>query len=403
MTMGLFERLVRGRLGRIREGRLTVGGETHGNGEGPAATIEVHDPRFWRALALGGAVGAGESYMDGLWDTDDLTAVVRILVRNREAMQGLERGSARVIQPFRSLLHFLRRNTKAGSRRNIAAHYDLGNDFFELLLDETMTYSCAYFETPDQSLRDAQVAKYDRLCRRLDLRPDDHLLEIGTGWGGMALHAAREFGCRVTTTTISERQHEVAARRVREAGLEDRVELLLRDYRELEGRYDKLVSIEMIEAVGHHFLGTYFETCAALLKPGGRFALQAIVIRDEFYESARREVDFIKRYVFPGCCIPSVEVLQRHCPLPQADFEDLGLHYARTLRLWDENMRRHARRIRGLGYSEQFLRMWHFYLCYCEGGFLERHISDVHMVFAQEPASAQASVPSAAEPSGAAS
>jgi cyclopropane-fatty-acyl-phospholipid synthase len=296
----------------------------------------------------------------------------------------MESGPARAAAPLRAAAHWLRRNTRAGSRRNIAAHYDLGNDFFALFLDASMMYSCALFEDPAATLAEAQRAKLDAVCRKLALGPGDHVLEIGTGWGGFALHAASRYGCRVTTTTISRNQHELARERVRAAGLEARVTLLLEDYRDLRGRYDKLVSIEMIEAIGHQYFGEFFRRCDALLAPGGRMLLQAITIADQRYEAARDEVDFIKRYIFPGCCIPSVTALARamtaSSTLRIEHLEDIGPHYATTLARWRDNLLGNAARVRALGLPESFLRMWVFYLCYCEAGFAERALGDVQAV-----------------------
>jgi cyclopropane-fatty-acyl-phospholipid synthase len=282
------------------------------------------------------------------------------------------------------VLHAISRNTRTGSSRNIAAHYDIGNDFFERFLDPTMMYSCAVFERDDMTLEEAQVAKLDRLCRKLDLKPTDHLLEIGTGWGGLALHAARRYGCRVTTTTISREQHALARDRIAAAGLSDRITLRLDDYRDLDGRYDRLVSVEMIEAVGHHYFDTFFRRCGELLLPGGTMVLQAITIDDRQYAAARDSVDFIKRHIFPGCCIPSVtamvESTTRASSLRVVDLEDIGPHYATTLAAWRENLFANADGIRACGYPETLLRMWHFYLSYCEGGFAERALGDVQLV-----------------------
>jgi len=378
------------RLERITYGRLTVAGagpaQVFGDGTGPAVTLEVRDPRFFRKTALGGHLGAAEAYLDGWWETDDLVGLVRILVRNRGALAGLERGLAWLARPGRALAHALRRNTRAGSRRNIAAHYDLGNAFFGLFLDDTLAYSCGIFERPDATLREASVAKFDALCRKLELGPKDHLLEIGTGWGGFAVHAAREYGCRVTTATISRQQEVLAGRRVADAGLAGRVTVLNRDYRDLDGVYDKLVSIEMIEAVGHHYLERFFRVCADRLAPDGLFALQAITIQDRLYDAARREVDFIKRYVFPGSCIPSRAVLTAAAAatdLTLVDLRDLTPHYAETLRRWREGLRARRADARALGFDDRFLRLWEFYFSYCEGGFRERVLGDVQMLFAK--------------------
>jgi cyclopropane-fatty-acyl-phospholipid synthase len=383
-------RIVLSRLRRIRSGRMTleVEGARHELGEEdahlPRAIVRVHDPRFWSSVVRRGSIGAGEAYAKGWWTSDDPTAVVRLFVRNEEALSGLEVGLARLSRPFHQLYHALRRNTERGSRDNISAHYDLSNEFFALFLDETMTYSCGVFESESATLREASVAKIDRLCRKLDLKPTDHLLEIGTGWGALALHAAREYGCRVTTTTISREQHALAAERVRAAGLEDRIELLQSDYRRLEGVYDKLVSVEMIEAVGRRYYDEFFFRCASLLRPEGSMALQAITIADQHFERASRSVDFIQRHVFPGSCIPSVTALcsamTRSSDLRVTDLEDIGPHYVRTLAAWRENLRAEWSRARAMGYSEEFLRLWEFYLAYCEGGFAERRISDVQML-----------------------
>jgi cyclopropane-fatty-acyl-phospholipid synthase len=387
----LGKRALLAKLAALRDGCLVLvdGGERHRFGKPSAAmpepvVIHVHDARLYGDVAFGGSVGAGEAYMRGYWTTTQLVDVVRLFVLNLDALDGLEAGLARFTNPLRKAIHALRRNSRAGSRRNIAAHYDLGNEFFRLFLDETLMYSAATFEHAGQTLYDAQVARLDRVCHKLELSPTDHLLEIGTGWGGLALHAARNFGCRVTTTTVSREQWRLARERVREAGLEDRVEVLCTDYRDLEGRYDKLVSIEMIEAIGHAYYDTYFERCAALLKPEGAMLLQAITISDQRYESACRSVDFIQRYIFPGSCIPSVAALSasiaRAGDLRVFHLEDIGPHYATTLAHWRRNFRANLPAIRALGYDETFIRMWEYYFCYCEGGFAERVLGDVQML-----------------------
>ena len=351
------------------------------------AVLEVHDDRFWGALALRGSIGAGEAYALGWWGSPAPTDVVRLMVRNQEALDRLDSGWARLSKPFLAAFHRLRRNTEEGSRDNIAAHYDLSNDFFELFLDPTMTYSSGIFESEASTLEEASVAKIDRLCRKLDLRPSDHLLEIGTGWGGLALHAAREYGCRVTTTTISREQHAFASRRVREAGLEDRITLLLEDYRKLEGTYDKLVSVEMIEAVGHQYYGEFFEQCGRLLKPHGVMAMQAILIADQHFERAARSVDFIQRYIFPGSNIPSTTALLRAATassdLRLSHQECFGTHYTRTLAAWRERLRDRWDEAQGLGFEETFLRLFEFYFHYCEGGFDERHIDVAQLTLAK--------------------
>ncbi len=377
------------RLAGLTEGRLHIreGGRatTFGPGDGLEATINVHDPSFYADLAFGGSVGAAESYMREGWSTGDLTALLRLMQRNQSTLDGMEGGLAWLSAPIRRAAHWLRHNSRSGSRRNIAAHYDLGNDFFRLMLDESMMYSCAYFERAGMTLSEAQSAKLDRICRTLALGPGDHVLEIGTGWGGFALHAAGRYGCQVTTTTISPSQFELARERVRAAGLADRVTLLLEDYRDLEGRFDKLVSIEMIEAIGHLQYGEFFRCAAQRLAPRGRMMLQSITIADHRYASARDEVDFIKRYVFPGACIPSVSALAmamaESSDLRILALEDIGLHYATTLAHWRANFQANLGQVRALGFPETFIRLWEYYLCYCEAGFAEGQLGDAQILF----------------------
>jgi len=308
-----------------------------------------------------------------------------VLISNMSVVDGMEGGLARFGAPLRKALHWAAHNSRRGSRRNISAHYDLGNEFFRTFLDPTLMYSAAIFERTGMSLEKASLAKLDRICRRLELKPVDHLLEIGTGWGAMALHAAGHYGCRVTTTTISREQYELARERIDAAGLADRITLLQEDYRDLRGQYDKLVSIEMIEAVGYRYYDAYFRQCGALLKPDGMMLLQAITIADQRYESARNAVDFIQRHIFPGSCIPSVTVITdavtRVTDMRLVDLLDIGVHYATTLRCWRENLFANLEQVRALGYPEEFIRMWEFYFCYCEGGFIERVIGDAQMLF----------------------
>lgn len=385
-------RLVHQRLRSLSSGRLVL----HEDGDeiafGPSenestAVLRVHRGGFYRSLVLGGSLGAAESYLRGDWDCDDLTALVRLMARNRDAMLGLEGGLATLGRVLARLVHWTRANTIVGSRRNIRAHYDLGNDLFESFLDPSMTYSCAYFEDQKMSLGQAQTAKIDRLCKKLRLGPSDHLLEIGTGWGSLAIHAARTYGCRVTTTTISPAQYAEASRRVTAAGLDGCVRILLQDYRDLEGTYDKLVSVEMIEAVGHEFVPLFFETCGRLLAPGGLMALQAITIADRNYEAARHSVDFIQRYIFPGGALPSVSsmagAVAAASDLTPLHLEEMGLHYAETLRRWRRNFDAAWPRLSELGYDGRFRRLWHYYLAYCEGGFEERVIGLVQMTLAK--------------------
>lgn len=389
-TLGtsLMRAAVHRALNTIESGTIIIadsrGKTTFGGGE-PVARISVHDPAFYRSLVLGGSVGAGESYMDRHWDSDDLVALVRIMACNRRALAGLDGFLASPAAWLGAIIHAWRRNTRVGSRRNIQAHYDLGDDLFRLFLDERMMYSAALFDTGDETLEQASEAKLLRLCRKLDLRPGDHLLEIGTGWGGLALFAAQRFGCRVTTTTISNAQYEQARALMKARGLSGQVAVLRSDYRELTGRYDKLVSVEMIEAVGHQYLDVWFRACARLLKPGGLMAMQAITIRDVAYRRALKRADFIKRYIFPGGFIPCNSVLTRsagEADLMLVNLEDLGPDYALTLREWRRRLEANRSKAAALGFDERFLRMWRFYFAYCEGGFLERSISDVQMLFA---------------------
>jgi cyclopropane-fatty-acyl-phospholipid synthase len=346
-------------------------------------TLRIHDAAFYRALAGNGSVGAAEAYMDGLWHCDDLVALVRILVRNRDLLDAMEGGMAKLGGWAMRVWNAFRRNTRTGSRRNIAAHYDLGNDLFRLFLDESMMYSSAIYASETESLEDAQFRKLDRICRKLELGPGTRVVEIGTGWGGFALHAAKHYGAHVTTTTISREQHALAEQRVKEAGLADKVTLLLRDYRDLEGSYDRLVSIEMIEAIGHQYLDTYFAKVGSLLKPDGMALIQAITIEDHRYQQALESVDFIKRHIFPGSFIPSVSAMLgavAKTDLRLYNLEDIGPSYALTLREWRHRFMARLDAVRGLGYPERFIRMWEFYLAYCEGGFMERSIGDVHLL-----------------------
>jgi cyclopropane-fatty-acyl-phospholipid synthase len=393
-----FERILRSRLidqlQRLRDcelrlidahGDLRLGAPAAAPDATLRATLRVRDPAFYRLAAANGSVGAAEAYMDGLWDCDDLVQLVRILVRNRDLLDAMETGLARFGGWVMRAIHSLQRNTRVGSRRNIAAHYDLGNPLFELFLDENLMYSSAIFASPDESLESASRRKLDRICRKLELVPDDHVVEIGTGWGGFALHAASRYGCRVTTTTISQEQFELASRRVADAGLTDRVTLLRKDYRDLQGRFDKLVSIEMIEAIGHQYLDAYFDKCAALLEPDGMALIQAITIEDHRYQQALTSVDFIKRFIFPGSFIPSISAIQsavaRSSDLRLFNLEEIGSSYALTLNHWRRRFMSRLDAVRALGYPERFIRMWEFYLCYCEGGFIERSIGDVQMLF----------------------
>jgi cyclopropane-fatty-acyl-phospholipid synthase len=380
-------------LRRLEGGQLTIVDSRRigrfGTADGLDARADVLDPRLWRRVMAGGGVGLAEAYMDGLWDSDDLVGVLRILARNIDRLNRLVRNP--VLRARAVAGSVLRRQppSEADDRRNVRAHYDLGDDFFKLFLDPTLAYSCALFERPEMTLEEASVAKFDRICRTLGITSRSHIVEIGTGWGGFAVHAAREYGCRVTTTTISDRQFQHARDWVRRERLERQVSVLREHYRHLRGEYTHLVSIEMIEAVDWRLYDEFFATIARLLVPGGRAAVQAITVDDREFERSKRWRDFIKRYIFPGGCLPSVtamvDTVTRVTDMRLVDLHDIGAHYAATLRHWRESLdRRHGDAL-ALGLSERFLRMWRYYFAYCEAGFTERRISDVQAVFARPP------------------
>jgi cyclopropane-fatty-acyl-phospholipid synthase len=381
-------------LGKLQVGALTLHegpqsyhfGSTDNPGE-PHAEVHIHDPAVYGEMLSGGSIASGEAYIKGHWSSPEPVQVTRLFSANLPVLERFEARQSWWVRLALQFAHRLNRNTRKGSQENIAAHYDLGNDFFRLFLDPTMMYSSALFTDGVMSLEAASEAKLDELCRQLELRPGDHLLEIGTGWGGMALHAAKHFGCRVTTTTISKEQYEFACARVQEEGLQNRVTLLCEDYRNLTGQYDKLVSIEMIEAVGHEFYQDYFRICAQLLKPDGKMVIQAITVADQRYKEARDSVDFIKRYIFPGGCLPSVAVIADHIAsdtdLQLVHLRDITADYATTLAHWRERFLARLDTVRSMGFNEEFVRMWEFYLCYCEGGFRERIIGTVQLAMAK--------------------
>ena len=351
------------------------------------AEVTIHHPRFYRRAVLGGGLGIAQSLIDGDWSCSDLTSLVRIFIRNLEVADRFERGFAWFRQRTARAGHWFRRNTRIGAARNIQEHYDLGNDFYQLFLDETMSYSCGVFEHASATMHDASLAKLERVCRQLNLQPNDHLLEIGTGWGGLAIYAAENYGCRVTTTTISREQYNLAVERVQAAGLSDRVSVLLSDYRDLEGQYDKLVSIEMIEAVGAEYFDTYFRKCNDLLASDGMMCLQSIVIKDQRFQEYLKSVDFIRKHIFPGGCLPSVaailESTARVTDLRLLQLEDIAPHYAQTLRCWQQQFQKRLDLVRELGYSESFIRMWNYYFSYCEAAFEERQCNTVQVLFAK--------------------
>jgi cyclopropane-fatty-acyl-phospholipid synthase len=380
-------------LANLRQGRLTLfdGFETQFFGQdsldGLQAEVTVHDPELYKHVLFGGSLGAAESFLQGHWSSHNLTNVLRLFARNLDTSDQLDRGMGRIKKLFARTYHALRNNSLSGSKRNIHEHYDLGNSFFSLFLDDTMMYSSAFFEQSNMTLRDASTAKLDRICRKLDLKPSDHVLEIGTGWGGFAEFSAQNYGCRITTTTISQEQYDYSQARIQAAGLSDRVTLLLQDYRELTGQYDKLVSIEMIEAVGHQYYDTFFSKCGELLKQDGVMLLQGITMPEQRYADYLKSVDFIQRYIFPGGCLPSVLAMGQSVA-SQSDMrllhlEDLSEHYARTLQLWRKKFFDQIDEVRLLGFSERFIRMWEYYFCYCEAAFLERLTGVVQVVYAK--------------------
>jgi cyclopropane-fatty-acyl-phospholipid synthase len=382
--LGALRRLRGGFLELIEpDGRTQRFGDAHAD---LSARLEVHSPRFYRA-ALGGSVGLGEAYRDGVWDCDDPVALIRIACRNLGPFDRLRRRLHPLLSPLERTLRRVPRNSRRAARRHISAHYDLGNDLFALFLDESMMYSSAVFPDPEVSLAEAQQLRLERICQALELNADDHLLEIGTGWGAMAVHAASGYGCRVTTTTISTEQRQGALRRIRDAGVEDRVTVLLEDYRDLRGRYSKLVSLEMIEAVGWQYFDVFFRRCSELLDPDGLFFLQAIVIDDRLYEAEKAARSFANALIFPGGCLPSTEVIQRsvatRTDMSTIWLEEIGAHYARTLELWRERFVANSDLAAELGYDEPFRRLWTLWLAMSEAGFRERRLRDVQMLFAK--------------------
>ena len=375
-------------LGRMRAGHIEIvepDGTRHEFGPPDAdlsTTLRAHDPGFWRALTRGSR-GLAELYAQDGWDAGDLVTAVRIGAREMRRLDPL----LAPLAPLRSAFSRVPHNTRSAARRHVAAHYDLGNELFRLFLDDSMTYSCAYFGEPGMTLHDAQLAKLDRVCRKLELKPDDHLVEIGSGWGSLALHAAGEYGCRVTTTTISKDQHAVASERVRDAGLDDRVEVLMEDYRDLRGSYSKLVSIEMIEAVGWQYFDVFFRCCSKLLAPHGLMLLQAITIMDSAYEIEKGSSSFANELIFPAGCLPSVEVISRsvaeQTDMRLLDLDDITASYPPTLVAWRENFKAAAPQLEELGYDRRFRRLWELYLAWSEGGFRERRIQDYQVLFAK--------------------
>jgi cyclopropane-fatty-acyl-phospholipid synthase len=385
-------------LSKMDKGRLYLtlsDGEeiTIGNGEGNiAASIVVNDDEFYKRIILYGDIGFGEAYVDGLWETENITNVIKWVLHNIENAPGVSGSnvqtlSLNLLKLYNKLTHFKRANTIEGSRKNISEHYDLNNDFFASFLDPTMTYSAAYFYRDGLSLEEAQLAKYDRLCRQLHLKPTDHVLEIGSGWGGNAIYMAKTYGCRVTSLTISAEQHKLAVERVEEAGLSDRVSIVLKDYRLMEGVFDKIVSVEMLEAVGFSFLDVYFKKCHDLLKKNGILAIQVITSPDSRYQSLRKGVDWIQKHIFPGSLLPSVAAINgavnRTGDMTLVDLKDIGIDYAKTLKLWFDAFNSNLPKVKTLGFDDTFIRKWNYYLCYCEAAFEMRNINVMHLVYSR--------------------
>ena len=385
---GFFRKAVISRLKKVRKGCVVLQDQTGltvcGDDTCKPVVIKVFSDRLYVNMATKGALGAAQSWIDGDWDCDQLSDLIRILVENQKALGSLEKGSARVKDLFRPLHHFRFRNHLRGSRQNIEAHYDLSDDLFKRFLDPTMMYSSAFFATESMSLEQASLAKLERICRKLNLKPQDKVLEIGSGWGGFAIYAAKHFGCHVTTTTISGHQYQYVLSRVKSEGLSDKIELKKLDYRELTGTYDKLVSIEMIEAVGAEYLDTYLSVCARLLKDDGAALIQAISINGQIYERALKEFDFIKKYIFPGSFIPSLhaisESLTRQTDFRIYNVEDMTPHYERTLQEWQKNFNENFKEISRFGFDERFRRMWNYYFSYCIGGFAGRSIGSLQIL-----------------------
>jgi cyclopropane-fatty-acyl-phospholipid synthase len=351
------------------------------------ARIRVHHDSAYRQVLLGGTIGSGEAYMAGAWSSPDLLSVIRLFVANQALLQQMDSRWSWLANRGLSLLEAITPNTLSNAKKHIVSHYDLSNDFFRLFLDPQMMYSSAIYKYDNTPLDEAAVYKLDHICQRLQLMPNDHLLEIGSGWGGLAIHAAKYYGCTVTTTTISDQQFDYARERIAQEGLQERIQLLKKDYRLLEGQYDKLVSIEMVEAVGHQYYAEFFNKCSSLLKPSGLMVMQAITTADQRFDQEKRSIDFIRRYIFPGGCLPSnAEILATTgsaTDLHLVGLEDITRDYAMTLRDWRKRFLERLDAVKALGFSDSFIRMWEFYLCYCEGGFRERMINTAQFLFAK--------------------
>ena len=389
----MLKKIVFNQLHKINKGSLTLKDASSSYTFGDQKNIKlhaeiiIHNPRFYRFVVFGGSIGCSEAYMSDYWSSPNLTNVIRLFAINPQLTDELESKFNILLKPFFRVIHRLNKNSQRNSKRNISAHYDLSNNFFKLFLDETMMYSSAIFKTRNQTLKAASLNKLDIICQKLNLKPTDHVVEIGSGWGGFAIFAAENYGCKVTTTTISQQQFSYTKNLINKKKLGKKITLLFEDYRNLEGKYDKLVSIEMIEAVGHHYYHEYFKKINTLLKPDGIALIQAITIRDQRYSQALQNVDFIQKNIFPGSCIPSIEIIQKNLTKETdmiiSDLENINHHYAKTLNLWKKAFNKNQNKIIKLGFDERFIRMWNFYFSYCEGGFAERAINDFHILMSK--------------------
>ena len=391
----IFKNGLKKKLSHLKEGYLTIEDVDEkfdfGNPQSNLRTnVIIHSQEFYVLTGSGGALGIAEAYILGYWTADDVVMLMRIILKNRSILLSLNNGITKLLSPINKLIHKSRQNTIKGSKENILAHYDLSNDFYKLWLDPTMTYSCAFFSEPDTNLEAASIEKLDRICRKLKLSENDSVLEIGTGWGSFSIHAAKNYGCKITTTTISDEQYHYAKKRVVEEGMESRINVLNKDYRTLDGKFDKIISIEMIEAVGYEYISEYFIKVSSLLKPDGLMALQGITYNDHNFDVYKNSVDFIKKYIFPGSCLISIsqiiDVVKKKTDLSMIDMEDITLHYVKTLSTWRKNFIKVMPEVKKMGYSQAFINMWEFYFLYCEAGFTERNIGDVQLVFAKSKA-----------------
>jgi cyclopropane-fatty-acyl-phospholipid synthase len=392
LLSAVFKKIILKKFKNLQFGyiHLTDGDESYSYGDNSSemkVEMEILSSEFYVFLGSGGLLGVTEAYTAGYWRADDIVILIRLIIKNSKVMEKLDSGWAKLIRPLNTYIHRKRQNTLSGSKENILAHYDLSNDFYKLWLDETMTYSCGVFENDKSTLKEASIEKLDRICRKLDLKPNDNILEIGTGWGSFAIHAAKKYGCHITTTTISDAQYEYAKQRIIDEGLEGKIKLLNQDYRNLSGTFDKIISIEMIEAVGHEYVELFFEKISKLLKKNGLFALQGITFNDHKFDEYKNSVDFIKKYIFPGSCLISISqitnAIKNRTDLEVVNLEDISKHYSKTLYEWRKNFMNVLPEVKSLGFSNAFINMWEFYFIYCEAGFIERNIGDYQVIFAK--------------------